>query len=137
MKYDNVYQHNLRLNLDKKEHLQAHRYLMNVDTKRFDSKNEFIVQAILKGAERLNQPDDTSIAEINMTLSEEQMGKIASTVVETMKAEVLNEVLKTLLSMVVSNPNNMNQQTHVPTQKDTESVVEDYLADAAMDYFEE
>ena len=65
------------------------------------------------------------------------MGKIASTVVETMKAEVLNEVLKTLLSMVVSNSNNMNQQTHVPTQKDTESVVEDYLADAAMDYFEE
>ena len=46
-------------------------------------------------------------------------------------------MLKTLLSMVVSNPNNMNQQTHVPTQKDTESVVEDYLADAAMDYFEE
>lgn len=137
MKYDNVYQHNLRLNLDKKEHLQAHRYLMNVDTKRFDSKNEYIVQAIIKGAERLNQPDDNMRAEINTTLTEEQMEKIASKVVDIMKAEVLNEVLKTLLGMVVSNPSNMNQPTQVPTQKDMDSLVEDYIAESALDYFEE
>lgn len=135
MKYDNVYQHNLRLNLDKKEHLQAHRYLMNADMKKYGSRNEYIVQAILAGAPELKIPEGTRKSDIPLVLSQEQMNELVGKVVEHMKADVLNEVLKTLLSMIVTNPSGLIQST--PQSSETDTSVEDYLADAAMDYFEE
>ena len=50
MKNENIYQHNIRLNLDRAEHLMVHRYLMNADPKIFKSKNEFFIKAVLAGA---------------------------------------------------------------------------------------
>ncbi|MBP3665006.1 MAG: hypothetical protein J6J03_07590 [Tyzzerella sp.] len=135
MKYDNIYQHNLRLNLDKKEHLQAHRYLMNADMKKYGSRNEYLVQAILLGAVELNKPEGARMSAPKLVFSQEQMNELANKVVEQMKADVLNEVLKTLLSMLVINPSGMMQQTQ--QNSETDNTVEDYLADAALDYFEE
>ena len=136
MKYDNIYQHNLRLNLDKKEHLQAHRYLMNADMKKYGSRNEYIVQAILAGATELNKPEGTRKSDTPLVLSQEQMNELAGKVVEHMKADVLNEVLKTLLNMIVSNPSGL-MQSQIQRPSESDNQVEDYLADAAMDYFEE
>ena len=137
MKYDNIYQHNLRLNLDKKEHLEAHRYLMQADTKRFGSKNEYVVQAILKGAERLEHPEREHESNQQFNLNEEQLDAIATKVIETMKAEILNEVLKTLLGMIVSNPTSLTQPVPIQKPQDIDSLVDDYIAESAMDYFEE
>ena len=80
-----------------------------------------------------NLPEEVEDVEVKLT--EKQLENVCRKVVDLMKTEVMNEVMKTLLGMVVSNPVNFAMQPQ--TQKDTESVVEDYLADAAMDYFEE
>ena len=136
MKHENIYQHNIRLNLERPDHLTVHRYLMNADPTIFKSKNDFLIKAILAGAESVskgNLPEE--VEEVEVKLTEKQLENVSRKVVDLMKTEVMNEVRKTLLGMVVSNPVNFAMQPQ--TQKDTESIVEDYLADAAMDYFEE
>ena len=136
MKHENIYQHNIRLNLDRAEHLMVHRYLMNADPKIFKSKNDFFIKAVLAGAASVSKgilPE--VIEEVEVKLTEKQLDSISHKVVDLMKMEVMNEVMKTLLSMVVSNPGSFSQQFQ--SQKDADNIVEDYLADAAMDYFEE
>lgn len=134
MKHENIYQHNIRLNLDRAEHLMVHRYLMNADPKLFKSKNDFLIKAVLAGAASVSKGVFPEIVEeVEVKLSEAQLDVLSHKVVNLMKTEVMNEVMKTLLNMAFSNPSGMTQKR--PTE--TEGIVEDYLADAAMDYFEE
>ncbi len=134
MKHENIYQHNIRLNLDRAEHLKVHRYIMNADPKIFKSKNDFLIKAVLAGATSVSKGIFPEIVEeVEVKLSEEQLDVLSHKVVNLMKTEVMNEVMKTLLNMAFSNPSGMTQNR--PTEK--EGIVEDYLADAAMDYFEE
>lgn len=129
----NVIQHNLRLNLDIPEHLEVNGYVMNADPKRFKSKNAYIVEAILAGAEIVERGGK----DLAVTLSEEQLKVVVNKVTERIKENVMNEVLKILLNLVTS------QQTVVSTfqTEQREETIEDEidagLADLALDYFEE
>ena len=97
---------------------------MNADPTIFKSKNDFLIKAILAGAESVskgNLPEE--VEEVEVKLTEKQLENVSRKVVDLMKTEVMNEVMKTLLGMVVSNPVNFAMQPQ--TQKDTENVVED------------
>ena len=136
MKNENIYQHNIRLNLDRAEHLMVHRYLMNADPKIFKSKNEFFIKAVLSGAASASKGILPEVVdEVEVKLTEKQLDNISHKVVDLMKTEVMNEIMKTILGMLVSNPSGVVLQPQ--PQKNEDSLVEDYLADAAMDYFEE
>ena len=54
MQKSNIYQHNVRLNLDDERHLKVPRYLMNINEDVYKSKNGYIIRAILQGAEQAN-----------------------------------------------------------------------------------
>ena len=136
MKNENIYQHNIRLNLDRAEHLMVHRYLMNADPKIFKSKNEFFIKAVLAGAASVSKGILPEVVdEVEVKLTEKQLDNISHKVVDLMKTEVMNEIMKTILGMLVSNTSGVVLQPQ--PQKNEDSLVEDYLADAAMDYFEE
>lgn len=45
----NIYVHNLRLNLDRREELELHRALMHFDKKLYKSKNQFMIKIMCEG----------------------------------------------------------------------------------------
>lgn len=134
MKHENIYQHNIRLNLNKEDHLLVHRYLMNADPKEFKSKNDFLIRAVLAGAPSVCQGETVKAEEVEVKLSEEQMKELSLKVVDLLKVEVINEVMKSLLGMIVTRP---EPQPHTVQKEDFTDEVEDYIAESAMDYFEE
>ncbi|MBQ2886243.1 MAG: hypothetical protein IJE43_21185 [Alphaproteobacteria bacterium] len=136
MQKSNIYQHNLRLNLDDERHLKVHRYLMNINEDVYKSKNAYIIQAILEGAEKANSvTEDGEYVEKGL-LTDEQIKELEERITKNLKKEVLNEVLKVLLNMIVSQPSNVLQQVgQIQSVKEEEP--DDALVDAALSYFEE
>ncbi len=129
---ENVYQHNLRLNLDIPEHMRVHQLLLNTDTNRFKSKNAYMVDVILAGAEKMEQEalDSTSLF-----LNERQMQELENRITEQIKKDIFGDVLKTLLGMAVTNS---GAAVELPTEDAAyQEDVDDELADLALDYFEE
>ena len=136
MQKSNIYQHNLRLNLDDERHLKVHRYLMNINEDVYKSKNAYIIRAILEGAEKANSvTEDGEYVEKGL-LTDEQIKELEERITKNLKKEVLNEVLKVLLNMIVSQPSNVLQQAgQIQSVKEEEP--DDALVDAALSYFEE
>ncbi len=136
MQKSNIYQHNLRLNLDDERHLKVHRYLMNINEDVYKSKNAYIIRAILEGAEKANSvTEDGEYVEKGL-LTDEQIKELEERITKNLKKEVLNEVLKVLLNMIVSQPSNVLQQVgQIQSVKEEEP--DDALVDAALSYFEE
>ena len=136
MQKSNIYQHNLRLNLDDERHLKVHRYLMNINEDVYKSKNAYIIRAILEGAEKANSvTEDGEYVEKGL-LTDEQIKELEERITKNLKHEVLNEVLKVLLNMIVSQPSNVLQQVgQIQSVKEEEP--DDALVDAALSYFEE
>ena len=136
MQKSNIYQHNLRLNLDDERHLKVHRYLMNINEDVYKSKNAYIIRAILEGAEKANSvTEDGEYVEKGL-LTDEQIKELEERITKNLKNEVLNEVLKVLLNMIVSQPSNVLQQVgQIQSVKEEEP--DDALVDAALSYFEE
>lgn len=136
MQKSNIYQHNLRLNLDDERHLKVHRYLMNINEDVYKSKNAYIIRAILEGAEKANSvTEDGEYVEKGL-LTDEQIKELEERITKNLKKEVLNEVLKVLLNMIVSQPSNGLQQVgQIQSVKEEEP--DDALVDAALSYFEE
>ena len=85
MKHENIYQHNIRLNLNKEDHLLVHRYLMNADPREFKSKNDFLIRAVLAGAPSVCQGETVKAEEVEVKLSEEQMKELSLKVVDLLK----------------------------------------------------
>lgn len=136
MQKSNIYQHNLRLNLDDERHLKVHRYLMNINEDVYKSKNAYIIRAILEGAEKANSVTEDSEYEERGLLTDEQIKELEERITKNLKNEVLNEVLKVLLNMMVSQPSNALQQVgQIQSVKEEEP--DDALVDAALSYFEE
>ena len=125
---DNIYFHNLRLNLDVQEQLDIHGYLMNYDKKKYKSKNIFIMDVLKAGIEKLYGGLEHSV------LTEEQLKEMEDRITERIRKDVLNEVLKTLLGMSA-------RPSVVPVYQEPKEEQEDKLdaglADLALDYFEE
>ena len=136
MQKSNIYQHNLRLNLDDERHLKVHLYLMNINEDVYKSKNAYIIRAILEGAEKANSvTEDGEYVEKGL-LTDEQIKELEERITKNLKNEVLNEVLKVLLNMIVSQPSNVLQQVgQIQSVKEEEP--DDALVDAALSYFEE
>lgn len=125
---DNIYCHNLRLNLNIPEHLEVHGHLMNYDQSQFKSMNAYIIEAIRVGAEKVDCGGEAS-----PTLSEAQLKELEDRVTERIQKDVLNEVLKTLLGA-------MAKPGMVPIYQEKaepEEEMDAELADLALDYFEE
>lgn len=127
---DNIYCHNLRLNLDRPEHLEVHGYLMNYDKGQFKSMNAYIVEAIREGAQRVDFGGKDQLI-----LTDTQLKKLEDRITERIKTDVLNEILKTILGAAISKPSVMLPQ-HTSEADETEEV-DAGLADLALDYFEE
>ena len=129
---DNIYCHNLRLNLDVQEQLDVHGHLMTFDKEKYKSKNAYMIEVIKAGVEKLN--DDF----VQSVLTDKQMQQLEDRIVERIRKDVLNEVLKTLLGMsarpgVVSVYREQNEGQE-ETQEET---IDAGLAAVAWDYFEE
>ncbi len=136
MQKSNIYQHNLRLNLDDERHLKVHRYLMNINEDVYKSKNAYIIRAILEGAEKANSVTEDGAYVEKGLLTDEQIKELEERITKNLKKEVLNEVLKVLLNMIVSQPSNVLQQVgQIQSVKEEEP--DDALVDAALSYFEE
>ena len=136
MQKSNIYQHNLRLNLDDERHLKVHRYLMNINEDVYKSKNAYIIRAILEGAEKANSVTEDGEYVEKGRLTDEQIKELEERITKNLKKEVLNEVLKVLLNMIVSQPSNVLQQVgQIQSVKEEEP--DDALVDAALSYFEE
>ena len=136
MQKNNIYQHNLRLNLDDEEHLKVHRYLMNANQKVYKSKNAYIIRAILEGAEKANNVTEGEDFVEKSLLSDEQIKGLEERITKNLQKEILNEVLKVLMNMIVGQPSSMIQQVE-NTQVASEEEPDDALVDAALSYFEE
>lgn len=129
---DNIYCHNLRLNLNVQEQLDLHGSLMNFDKQKYKSKNAYMIEVIKAGVEKLSDDFVQSI------LTDKQMQQLEDRIVERIRKDVLNEVLKTLLRMsarpdVVSVYREQNERQE-ETQEET---IDAGLAAVAWDYFEE
>lgn len=126
---DNIYCHNLRLNLDIPEHLEVHGHLMNYDKSKYRSMNTYIIEAIRAGADKVDGGLDHPI------ISEAQLKQLEKGVTERIKKDVLNEVLKTLLGVMVKpSAVSLYQEEH---EEPEETEIDAGLADLALDYFEE
>ena len=129
---ENIYCHNLRLNLDIQEQLNVHGFLMQFDKDKYKSKNAFMVEVIKAGMEKMTERVEKSV------LPDEQMKLLEGRITERIRKDVLNEVLKTLLGMAV-------QPGTLPIYREREEVQEDTheepinpgLATVALGYFEE
>lgn len=129
---DNIYFHNLRLNLDVQEQLDIHGYLMNYDKKKYKSKNIFIMDVLKAGIEKLYGGLEHSV------LTEQQLKEMEDRITERIRKDVLNEVLKTLLGMAVKPGAMPIYQAQNEEQKDTqEESIDTGLATVALGYFEE
>lgn len=136
MQKSNIYQHNLRLNLDNESHLKVHRYLMNINEDVYKSKNAYIIRAILEGAEKANSVTENGKYVEKGLLTDEQIKELEEQITKNLKKEILNELLKVLLNMIVSQPSNVLQQVgQIQSVKEEEP--DDALVDAALSYFEE
>lgn len=129
---DNIYFHNLRLNLDVQEQLDIHGYLMNYDKKKYKSKNIFIMDVLKAGIEKLYGGLEHSV------LSEEQLKEMEDRITERIRKDVLNEVLKTLLGMAVKPGAMPLYQGQNEEQVDAqEEPINTGLATVALGFFEE
>ena len=129
---ENIYFHNLRLNLDVQEQLDIHGYLMNYDKKKYKSKNVYIMDLLKAGIEKLHGDTELSF------LSEQQLKAMEDRITERIRKDVLNEVLKTLLNMsarpsVVPVYREQNEE-QVETQEER---INTGMATAALGFFEE
>lgn len=96
---DNIYRHTLRLNLDKESHCQLHHKLMNLDEKKYKSKNDFMIQALQEyfekeasGQESTEQKDlwyEIKILREEMKSIKESVGK-----------ELMSEMMKIVMTAV-------------------------------------
>lgn len=129
---DNIYFHNLRLNLDVQEQLDIHGYLMNYDKKKYKSKNIFIMDVLKAGIEKLYGGLEHSV------LSEKQLKEMEDRITERIRKDVLNEVLKTLLGMAVKPGAMPLYQGQNEEQEDAqEELINTGLATVALGFFEE
>lgn len=129
---DNIYFHNLRLNLDVQEQLDIHGYLMNYDKKKYKSKNIFMMDVLKAGIEKLYGGLEHSV------LTEQQLKEMEDRITERIRKDVLNEVLKTLLGMAVKPGAMPLYQAQNEEQEDTqEEPIDTGLATVALGYFEE
>lgn len=129
---DNIYFHNLRLNLDVQEQLDIHGYLMNYDKKKYKSKNIFMMDVLKAGIEKLYGGLEHSV------LSEEQLKEMEDRITKRIRKDVLNEVLKTLLGMAVKPGAMPLYQGQNEEQVDVqEEPINTGLATVALGFFEE
>lgn len=129
---DNIYCHNLRLNLDIPEHLEVHGHLMNYDKSKHKSMNSYIIETIRAGADSVDGDSNHPI------ISEKQLKELENRVTERIRKDVLNEVLKTLLGMAVKPGAIPLYQGQNEEQEDAqEEPINTGLATVALGFFEE
>ena len=129
---DNIYCHNLRLNLDIQEQLNVHGFLMQFDKDKYKSKNAFMVEVIKAGMEKMTERVEKSV------LPEEQMKLLEDRITERIRKDVLNEVLKTLLGMAVKpGAIQLYQEQHEEHEGTHEEPINTGMATAALGFFEE
>lgn len=129
---ENIYCHNLRLNLDIQEQLNVHGFLMQFDKDKYKSKNAFMVEVIKAGMEKMTERVEKSV------LPDEQMKLLEDRITERIRKDVLNEVLKTLLGMAVQPGTLPLYREQKEEQAETqEAPINTGLATVALGYFEE
>lgn len=126
---DNIYCHNLRLNLNVQEQLDLHGSLMNFDKQQYKSKNAYMIEVLNAGVAKMNEEA------VHSVLTKEQMQRLEDRITERIKTDVLNEVLKSLLGVMVKPSALSLYQGEREEPEETE--VDAGLADLALDYFEE
>lgn len=123
MAKENIYQHNIRLNLDNPKHLELHNKLMNVDTDMYGSKNNYIIVKLTESIAR---------DEGNLEIPEESARKIENRVTK----RVLYQVLQILLSRFIGNGITIQQLIQEEPKSAEEDEFDENLFDAACGYFE-
>lgn len=130
MAKEDIFQHSLRLNLNNPKHLKIHQVLMNIDADTYGSKNNYMVN-VLYDAFMSGRAEDSSCEEFILTREERK------SIEKNITEKVMNEVLKTLLNMVVSNaPQKAYQmpvgQVELPEE---EEEIDEAVVEAALAYF--
>lgn len=96
---DNIYRHTLRLNLDKESHLQLHHKLMNLDEKKYKSKNDFMIQALQEYFEKEAARQESAERRdlwYELKVLREEMKSIKESVVK----DLMSEMMKIMMTAV-------------------------------------
>lgn len=86
----NIYQHNLRLNLNRRDDLELHRALMNFEQDKYKSKNDFLKQKLCESifGNGDSQEQGTDVLNASEYVTKEEL--------EQRIAKVVTDVLKEL-----------------------------------------
>lgn len=96
----NIYQHNLRLNLHRQDDLELHRALMNFDSNKYKSKNDFLK---IKALESIRADDNEKKKGIGSELYPEYVtDKALEQRLEKVVADVLKELSVWLIKTLAS-----------------------------------
>ena len=130
MAKEEIEQHNIRLNLENPIEKKLHQKLIDVDLNVYKSKNRYLVQKLIRGV--FGEIDELSKYEEKFL---EQRKDELQLIEERITQKVINEVLKTVLSMVAQGGIESTAQTGVKESVETE--LDEDIVNAAMGYFEE
>lgn len=138
MAKDDVMQHIFRLNLENPIELRLHQQLLNVNLDVYKSKNKYIIKKLSSGIfgerDELEQMQSgTNQVKNQGSLSEAEM----QTLEQRITQNVLNEVLKTLLNMVVQPSGKYTLPVVEEITDKSEDDIDENVASAALGYFEE
>ena len=86
----NIYQHNLRLNLNRRDDLELHRALMNFEQDKYKSKNDFLKRKLCESifGNGASQEEKTDVLDASEYVTKEEL--------EQRIAKVITDVLKEL-----------------------------------------
>ena len=130
MAKEEIAQHNIRLNLENPIERKLHQKLIDVDLNVYKSKNRYLVQKLIRGV--FGEIDELSEYEEKFF---EQRKDELQLIEERVTQKVINEVLKTVLSMVAQGGIDSTAQTG--ERESIEMELDEDIVNAAMGYFEE
>lgn len=138
MAKDDVMQHIFRLNLENPIELRLHQQLLNVNLDVYKSKNKYIIKKLSSGIfgerDELEQvQSETNQVKNQGSLSEAELQMLEQRITQN----VLNEVLKTLLNMVVQPTGKYTLPVVQAITDKPEEDIDENVASAALGYFEE
>lgn len=136
MAKDDVMQHIFRLNLENPIELRLHQQLLDVNLDVYKSKNKYIIKKLSAGI--FGEADDLEFSEKNKqqeknSISPEELHAMEQRITQN----VLTEVLRTLLNMVVQPAGKQVLSVEMGRIEGEEDEIDENIANAALGYFEE
>ncbi len=111
---EDIYQHNLRLNLNNPKHLKIHKKLLGFNKEVYKSKNDYIVKMVYEGMFGDNAIMDKDV-------------------MEELEERIIQKVTTRLLQTLI-NGGGMNVSISTPEKKEA---IDEEVTSAALGYFDD